>query len=63
MVAPKVSRRVGRVMGIAASMVALSDAQKAELRREMDKAEIFADLPQVWKFRIRQAEREVGVTA
>ena len=61
MVTPKISRRVGHVMGIAPSMVALPESTKDELRRAMEKAEVFEDLPQVWKFRIRQAEREVGV--
>jgi len=42
-------------------MVALPESTKDELRRAMEKAEVFEDLPQVWKFRIRQAEREVGV--
>jgi len=60
---PALSRRAGRAMGVAPSLITMPRADKQELRRELEKAEIFADLPRVWKFRIRQAEREVGVTA
>ena len=62
MINAKLSRRVGKVMSFADSMLDLPDTSKDTLRRHIENANSFSDLPKVWQDKILAAEIEIGIT-